>query len=60
MTGIMRKLATTAATPAMIAIQPLDSAAMTFCFAAIATTMGMYIAFQKLIPDAVGTPNCTR
>ena len=36
-----------------MAIQPPEMAASTFCFAAIATTIGMYMAFQKLIPDFV-------
>ena len=46
----MAKLAATAATPAMIAIHPPDNAENTFCLAAIATTIGMYIALQNPMP----------
>ena len=36
-----------------MAIQPPESAEKTFCRAAIATTMGMYIALQKPMPFSV-------
>ena len=46
----------TAAIPAIIAIKPPSIAPMTFCFAAIATTIGMYIMLQKVMPFSVISP----
>ena len=53
-TGTSAKLTTTAATPATMASSPPSTAATTFCRAAMATTIGMYIALQNLMPSPEG------
>src|SRR5699024_9099204 len=52
-TGSSAKLTTTATAPAMSAVGPAVTAPTTFCVAAMATTIGMYIPDQKEIPEEV-------
>ena len=43
----------TAKNPETSATPPASNAENTFCLAAIATTIGMYMALQKVIPFSV-------
>ena len=48
--GMTKKQITAGIIPAKMAISPLDTAAFTFCVAAIATIIGIYIWLQNCMP----------